>query len=861
VERIGAYQVLGELARGGMGVVYRARHPRVDREVALKLLLAGRGASEQQRKRFARETQALLRLRHQNLVAVLDGGDAQGCPYLVLELVSGQTLQERLDRAGPLPVGEAASIVQRVAEGLAHAHAQGILHRDLKPANVLVDAASGTPKLTDFGLALSTAGDQSRLSRTGHFLGTPGYWPPEQALGQLDRVGPVSDVYGLGAVLYALLTGEPPHPVTTLVLALDQVVKPPASPRSLRPEVPVQLEAICLRALRVDPAQRQPSAQALAEELGAWLAEGDAPRRGSRLAAFVVTCMVVVGLAGASALVSADRGAPVAASPAAPSSGARSPAPEEDPLLALLGRAEALYVRQQAPSRVLAAYAEALALAPQDPRAVASHLAAQLNLQRSPQALAELAALPTSAYEDPWVFKAVAWAATHQYQGCSPLAERVTQWILKDPSGAAPDDMLALVLASELLTLAEARDEALAAAERAVALEPEQALPWVARASVRGPEEEQLALALADLERAERLEPENPAVHGARFWSLALSGRTDEALAVSERALELCRDAPGGEFAVRLCRAMTFLNAGENEAAAQELRAVLAIREAVVFWEHLATALLELGRQDDVLEACERWTALAPDDSRPLGHRVAVLCGLGRIPEAVELLEARLEQVPDDPQLLGIRANIHAGLEEWEPAARRLEQLMQITLKEPVAVEKRAPSFEVAAQELWRARVRAGRVADSENRVGAGRAGLRSVPGARPRPAPGVGGAGVGAHVRGRARPGPGRLPPGGGGRPRVVLGVAAEPGGQPERGLGRPRAAGGALRPSAAADRVPRRAEASARRRRGRRARSGERLPAGARRPRASGSLPAAAEPSRARVARHAGGRGGVGG
>ena len=203
--RIGAYEVVHELARGGMGVVYLARDLALGRQVALKLL--GR-ATPESRARFAREVEALGRLQHPAIVSVHAAGEDEGRPYLVLDYVRGQSLDQRLERAGPLTINEALDLMEPLTSAVEAAHAAGILHRDLKPANVLLDEA-GRPRLTDFGLARLRA-EASQLSQTGQVSGTPGYWAPEQARGDQQQVGPATDVYGLGATLYACVSGAPP---------------------------------------------------------------------------------------------------------------------------------------------------------------------------------------------------------------------------------------------------------------------------------------------------------------------------------------------------------------------------------------------------------------------------------------------------------------------------------------------------------------------------------------------------------------------------------------------------------------------------------------------------------------------------
>ncbi len=291
-EAIGPYSLREQLGRGGMGVVHRAVDERTGQEVALKLLLAV--ADERARRRQLLEARALTRLRHRNVVSLLDAGEDRGRPWLALELVRGRSLQERLDREGPLAPKDAARLVQALAAGLAHAHREGILHRDLKPGNVLLPDDGSPPKLTDFGLAGFTFDlSQSRLTRSGTLQGSPGYWSPEQAAGQPDAIGPATDVYGLGAVLYAALTRRPPIEGASLPELLTATTnarpEPPGADRAL--------DAIALRCLEKAPGDRYASVAALERELLRYLA-GPRPRRPrGRLVGGLVTAAALTGAA------------------------------------------------------------------------------------------------------------------------------------------------------------------------------------------------------------------------------------------------------------------------------------------------------------------------------------------------------------------------------------------------------------------------------------------------------------------------------------------------------------------------------------------------------------------------------------
>jgi len=264
----GSYELLAEIAHGGMGIVYRARHRALNREVALKLLLAGAFASPEFVRRFQREAAAAAGLRHPHIVGVYEVGEVGGQPFLAMEYVAGKTLAERV-RDHPLPAREAARYLQTVAEAVQHAHDHGLLHRDLKPSNVLVDR-DDQPRVTDFGLAKQMDGSTD-LTVTGQMLGSPNYLSPEAALGHEAQLTPASDVYSLGATLYHLLTGRPPLLAGSLAETLVQVREQTAiAPRLLNPAIPADLETICLKCLEKEPAHRYAAAQELADELGRW---------------------------------------------------------------------------------------------------------------------------------------------------------------------------------------------------------------------------------------------------------------------------------------------------------------------------------------------------------------------------------------------------------------------------------------------------------------------------------------------------------------------------------------------------------------------------------------------------------------
>jgi WD40 repeat protein len=285
--RVGDYDILAEVGRGGMGVVYKARHRGLQRLVALKMVLAGEFASATQELRFRLEAELAARIQHPNIVQVYEIGSYAGRPFLALEWVEGGSLANRLDGT-PWPPGEAAALIETLARAIDVAHGEGVVHRDLKPANVLLafsrPAEAGTesahsapscdrrlnectPKIADFGLAQPVEGGQS-MTQSGFLVGTPGYMAPEQAGGKRSLVGPATDIYALGVVLYQLLTGQLPFQGdSTLELLRAVTSDEPPRPRRLQPRLPRDLEAITLHCLEKEPGGRYPSALALAEDL------------------------------------------------------------------------------------------------------------------------------------------------------------------------------------------------------------------------------------------------------------------------------------------------------------------------------------------------------------------------------------------------------------------------------------------------------------------------------------------------------------------------------------------------------------------------------------------------------------------
>ena len=263
--QISGYEMQRVLGRGGVAIVYLAQHVRLGRSVAVKMLLAGHHAKQRELDRFSREARTLAELHHPNIVQIFDVADYNGCPYFTMEYLNGGSLSDRV-KERPMPAKDAASMIATFAEAIHAAHQSGIIHRDLTPSNILF-TADGIPKITDFGLARHLH-ETGGLTITGAALGTPGYMAPEQADRRGGEIGPAADIYGLGAVLYKLLTGRPPFQAETTALTIRQLLfDEPLPPSKLNPSVPRDLETICLKCLSKEPQKRYETAAALADDV------------------------------------------------------------------------------------------------------------------------------------------------------------------------------------------------------------------------------------------------------------------------------------------------------------------------------------------------------------------------------------------------------------------------------------------------------------------------------------------------------------------------------------------------------------------------------------------------------------------
>jgi tetratricopeptide (TPR) repeat protein len=680
VKSIGGYELEQELARGGAGVVYRGRSP-VGETVAVKLLLAGRGSNEVARRRFVREAQALAKLRHPHVVCVRDAGEADGIPYLVLDYVTGASLQDRLDEAGPLEPRQATTLAHKLASALAHAHNAGVIHRDVKPSNVLLDA-HGEPQLTDFGLTreLDPSLSQSQLSQTGVFLGTPGYWPPEQAHGQLDRVGMHSDVYGLGATLYALLTGRPPHAAETLTETLRRVDAKPTAPSRQRSGIPAALDAIVLRCLEPEPSDRYPTAQALERALEGFLSNPPAPPRRSRAPALLALALLGIGAGlGAAVLNPGPEPEPTPSPLVAP-----DPTPPASDLEARLGELWWGVLQMKPWEELEAGYRAILREHPDQPGAMAGLGALRFEQLRIDEGTRLQSAAIRAAYEDPWV----RLAAAH----VSAKTGKVTAGVVTTRMVTDQDDSPAAAW-TQLSALYEAKGDqakALAAAERAVSLAPTRALPWVRRALAR--DELDSDQAQADLRQALAVDPLSPLANVALATSLADDPlRSQEALDHWSRVFD--RPASTAHLYL-LSRSELYESLGDLESASADLQALIRLAPRPEYWIRLGQTHEFGGWRDEAGEAFTGAVQMAPESGVLLAHRASWLREVGRTQEAKQVLARAFAEQPPPPlaqferallcEDVGDRAGALAHLRECIAAYEAGQEVGSISLVRPL---------------------------------------------------------------------------------------------------------------------------------------------------------------------------------
>jgi serine/threonine protein kinase/predicted Zn-dependent protease len=652
---IDRYQVLEELGRGGMGAVYRAHDPALGRDVALKVMLTAALGDGEALARFAREGLTLGRLRHPGLVRLHQVGVSAGRAFLVMDLLPGGSLQARL-RQGPLPVAEAAALVAKVAQAIEAAHEAGVLHRDLKPDNVMFDER-GEPVVTDFGLAGLTAVDE-RLTKTGDLLGTPAYMAPEQAEGARSKIGPACDVYALGALLHACLTGHPPHAGRSVVEVLHSVLtRPPPAPSSVVPEVTPALDAVCLRCMARAPEDRYGSAAEVALALRpdeTALTSSSAPPPWA-LALLALVAAAALGVLARVSLGPTGRSAPAQAStPSPPASAATSaptptPTPDLDPALA----------------RDVEATCEAL---------TQSFASGQLAMAPPPDALADVEALLERGSHDARLHAFFAILA-HGDPGRRPQVLASGRRALE--RGLDDEGLRAALLAqhARALSLSGFHREALDALDAFEALRPgelERDPRLRFRRGVTRVNVGQLAEGIEDLEAI----LEDPGVQPGWVWnSLALAfglqgkwRRSLDAYVSTETAGSTIGGA-GVHVAVagRLGRARAHLRRGTLRAALEAATDVHAAQGAAPrarLRAHAlhAEALLRQGRLDDAQEALQDGLRTMRDLTGPPGAlpvaSAELLLVAGRLDEALRQVERGIAHRPGDWRPYQLKAQI-----------------------------------------------------------------------------------------------------------------------------------------------------------------------------------------------------------
>ncbi len=630
---VGPYELHEQLGKGGLGVVHRATDSRTGRPVALKLLAA---TEERSRQRLLLEARALARLRHRNVVALLEAGEERGRPWLALELVSGRSLEERL-REGPLPPLEAARLVRALAAGLAHAHREGVLHRDLKPGNVLLPADGGEPRLADFGLAAVEAElDRSRLTKSGTLMGSPGWWSPEQAAGQASAVGPATDVYGLGALLYAALTGRPPIEGSSLMAILTATERTRPTPPGVDPE----LDALALRCLAKRPEERPPSVEAVARELSRWLARRSRPARG-RLVLPLAVALVALGLGLGLGLASSRRPDAPPSSEAAPPTSVASPA---DPMAALVAAEVAAHLASAQvwfdEGKVAAAVADferALAL---EPRSAAAHVGR--------------ARCRATVGDDQGALTDFARAVELDRTSIPARVMRgVTRARLGLPGGLEdceaalalePGSVQALTGRGVVRCLAGEPALAVADFDAVLARSPDDVEALVERGRCRGRLDQDQA-ALADLDRALGLRPFHFHALLERGVVSARIGDQEAALAHYERALALAPDHGGA----LLRRGVLRLERGDPRAALADFDHAVRVDPAdTAALSNRGLALARLGQHEAALTDFDRVLALEPRNPETLENRAVERARGGDRAGAIADFDVLISVQPDD---------------------------------------------------------------------------------------------------------------------------------------------------------------------------------------------------------------------
>jgi tetratricopeptide (TPR) repeat protein len=746
VDRVGHYEIQGEIARGGMGIVYRALDTRTQQPVAAKVML-----DPTPDPRFQQEVRSLARLQHPAIVSFLElTQDDAGRDVVIMELVEGESLRARLRRDGPFPLDEALGLTLQLCEAVGYAHERGVLHRDLKPDNVLV-TADGEVKLTDFGLGKvvdqTLAQSVASLTQDGEILGTPSYMPPEQATGDKAAMGPRSDVYALGATLYALVTGKAPFAGLSLINILNAVLNdPPPRPSDARPEVSPVLDAVVLRCLAKEPGQRYASAAELASALrAAGLPDAAARSNGHGRAAAALVALGLAVAAGAVAARSQAESASVSPTPAVPPpSTTTTPAPSQDPSAA----AEAAFERGAALGRelrwpeALEALNEAVRLAPNRDTYHMLRGRARLELGEYQGALEDietamrLAPGADDAYHffrgqarhwlgdldgaladfDRTLEQHPSFAEAYYRRGLVHLSQDQPGAALADLDTAlelqpdAPPKKLSRLLYNRGLArwLLYDVDGAFEDASAAIDADPSYALPFALRgraAAQRG----DLRRALEDLSEALRLDPEAANAEDTRC--LRASTRADLGDlegALDELARVLERDPSKGE-AYDIRSRLWLLATDYTAAIADASRALeLGVEPQTPLLQRRAVAYVQLRNLEPARADLDEALRLAPDQADLWLNRGQVRAMGGDLEDALADFDASLRLAPDLIEAVRCRALALAELGRTQEAIEAYTAVLRARPDQPSILVDRGRQWilagdrEAAAADLRR---------------------------------------------------------------------------------------------------------------------------------------------------------------
>lgn len=714
VHSIGDYSVRGEIARGGMGIVYRAARPGDSTEVAIKVLLQTASAKPIAVARFHRETRAMLAVDHPHVVRLLDTGEHHGRPFLVMDLVEGESLQDRIAREGPLDPRFAAQIAAKLARALTAIHEQGIIHRDVKPENVILTPA-GEPLLTDFGIA-KALDSNSHLSKTGTFMGSPGYWPPEQVKGKLDLIGPASDVYTLGGTLYALLTSHPPVQAETLVECLQQTCDVSAKrPSDENPAVPRELDRIVLKCLEKRIEDRYPTADALENDLNAFVDGRHAPSRLPGLTALALT-LVALG-AGLATIYGSARDAvpaPPPTSPAnadaavaptvttesPPSSEAPAPKPTRPQNLLPLEPGLNLAWRRRGQARLetgeyakgLADLERALELDPNDipARFAAAMCRAHLNdpglaLAGFNQVLAR-----DVTHVDSYLNRGLLFAtlglpglarrsfdqALQVFPRTDPRREEIKARLAEVPPqtegpGAAQRERRSKasnVLPKSALLASLPTDRALSLCNSALAIDPTWAKAYADRGQIRHKRREH-DLALLDYSRSLVFNPKNGRVYNLRGLTFLSTNKLHAAIKSFTKAL----DRPGRRGRYLQHRGWTYSRLGQHRKALSDFQSALEIAKTQT-GPRRAEVATDIDRAEQAIQAL----GPRPKTAAEFLKKGNELKQQGAFSPAISELSEAIWRDPTLWRALYKRGRCYVELEEHQKALRDLDQALKV---------------------------------------------------------------------------------------------------------------------------------------------------------------------------------------